>query len=918
MIASIRTRLTDGPHRPGRTFAGAMRGTRQPRVDPSFLLGILVACRTVSGTRVRHGITARTRIILAAIVATSCVAFVTASSIPRYAVKATGSRSHYCAILNDGSLFCWGNNDHGQLGDGNATKICGVCYEAYMGEGCISWTTQSSSVPIQVDIGARRTAKHISTGASHSCAILDDDSLVCWGANCAGQLGTGDTTTVSVPTKVDLGENKGAKMVSASLLHTCAIRIDGELFCWGDNGRGKLGIGSTTQTNSPTRVDLGTGLTAKFISCAYHHGCAILSDDTVKCWGWGGNLGQGNNVDLGDGPNEMGDNLPTVDLGTSNIAQSMLSGWKHTCVLLIDGRVKCWGGGNSQAPHGNGDASNWGDGPGETGDNLPYVQLGTGRTVKRLADGYTYSSNCVILDDDSAKCWGYEGSTGNGPSQTLGDDPNDMGDNLPTLNFGNLTVKDVSMGSCAILSDDSVKCWGYNEWANQNPAIVFPPPPAPAAPPSQNSSSPGATSTSCSSGNSRATGGTVTTVGDYTIHTFMSDGSFQVTDPTLAEIDVLVVGGGGGGGRIVGGGGGGGGVLHSAGWKRSGTTLYNVTVGYGGSGATFSSISGVVAAAEGGQSSFDDGNTPMTAFGGIRGLDDGEHGAAHGGACGICLHGPWFCNGVNVSEVFNYHSSYTERPGGLDSGTNRGGGGGAGAGQAALATTEQNGTAGGNGIQSDISGTATYYGGGGGGAHFTNLMGAGGGLGGGGQGTGPSGVSGGDGLKNSGGGGGGGGSFPATLEGGSGGSGVVIVRYKSATCNNQSCATDYYHDGASCVACPIGSNRLPDTANQCLCPKDYHRKVDGGMYSCAACAQGTTRPAGDTVPGGTATTCSAGSSSSPSPSSAAPSPSSEQPSPPPSPRNPPPLNLILDDEDHASTHQGFFLLLTMTALNFLL
>ena len=87
---------------------------------------------------------------------------------------------------------------------------------------------------------------------------------------------------------------------------------------------------------------------------------------------------------------------------------------------------------------------------------------------------------------------------------------------------------------------------------------------------------------------------------------------------------------------------------------------------------------------------------------------------------------------------------------------------------------------------------------------------------------------------------------------GPGGSDVVIVRYTSATC---SCGTDYYHDGSDCVACPTGSTRLPDTDNECLCPANYHRKVDGGVYSCAACAQGATRPAGDTVPGGTATTC---------------------------------------------------------------
>ena len=95
-----------------------------------------------------------------------------------------------------------------------------------------------------------------------------------------------------------------------------------------------------------------------------------------------------------------------------------------------------------------------------------------------------------------------------------------------------------------------------------------------------------------------------------------------------------------------------------------------------------------------------------------------------------------------------------------------------------------------------------------------------------------------------------------------GGSGVVIIRYKSATCTDQSCATDYYHDGASCIACPTGSNRLPDTANQCLCPENYRRTH---TQTCAACPQGTTRPAGDTVPGGDATTCLDGSSTSPSP-----------------------------------------------------
>ena len=84
------------------------------------------------------------------------------------------------------------------------------------------------------------------------------------------------------------------------------------------------------------------------------------------------------------------------------------------------------------------------------------------------------------------------------------------------------------------------------------------------------------------------------------------------------------------------------------------------------------------------------------------------------------------------------------------------------------------------------------------------------------------------GAANTGGGGGGGYSVGAAndLSWGEGGSGIVIVRYKSATCDDQSCATDYYHDGSDCAACPTGSNRLPDTANQCLCPENYYRRVD--------------------------------------------------------------------------------------------
>ena len=337
----------------------------------------------------------------------------------------------------------------------------------------------------------------------------------------------------------------------------------------------------------------------------------------------------------------------------------------------------------------------------------------------------------------------------------------------------------------------------------------------PASAPSPASPASPTPSGSCSS--SRATGGTVTTSGEYTIHNFTSSGIFTVTDSSLTEVEVLVVGGGGPGGWSYGGGGGGGAVLYSANEALSSSSI-TVTVGNGGTAGDDLSLS----SSNGGASAFDG----MVANGGKTGGRYGSFGGASGSG-----------------EVGGSPSS------GAGSGSGGGGGGAGGPGE-----IENNGYTGGGdggpGVQSDISGPSNYYGGGGGGGNSGAFSGGNGGLGGGGAGHSyAKGISG---SAFTGGGGGGGG---VQEYGGSGGSGVVIVRYTSPTCNDQSCGTDYYHDGSDCVACPTGSTRLPDTDNECLCPANYHRKVDGGVYSCAACAQGSTRPAGDTVPGGTATTC---------------------------------------------------------------
>ena len=373
--------------------------------------------------------------------------------------------------------------------------------------------------------------------------------------------------------------------------------------------------------------------------------------------------------------------------------------------------------------------------------------------------------------------------------------------------------------------------------------VASPAAPSPAAG-APNSSAPNSVAASCSSsGDSRATGGTVTTVGEYTIHTFTSSGTFQVTDAALKKVDVLVVGGGGAGNNAGGGAGGGGGVIYDPNSTLSSTTA-TVTVGGGGSSG------------DGGSSVFDG----LVASGGKFSHSGWASGSSGYGTSrtGVALSTP------NAGGAYDGTGGYAG-----------GGGGGAGGVGGDYDPDNYGGVAGngGVGVQSDINGTAVFFGGGGGGqtkyAWFDLRQGGFGGAGGGGHGlqkpyanSGAT-LSATDGAVNTGGGGGGGGGGPAYNQITFGGSGIVIVRYKtSAVCNE--CGTDYYYNGSLCISCPTGSNSPPGATTSCKCPANYHRKVDGGVYSCAACTQGATRPAGDTVPGGAATTCAGSSGSSPS------------------------------------------------------
>ena len=276
---------------------------------------------------------------------------------------------HTCTLVGDGTMQCWGTNYTGQLGDG---------------------TMGSFAVAPQLVHGIANAIKAI-TGGFHTCAILPDRTVQCWGRNQDGQLGNGDATTdVPLPGPV---QNLGAVADLSSFgYHNCALMPDRTAMCWGRNGRGQVGDGTD---NSPvTLPHQVVGMNSAIaLSLGGYHSCALLQGGTVQCWGES-EFGQSGVVGFSK--------VPVTVSGIAN-ATAIASGFRHSCALQSDGTVRCWG---------HNDFGQLGDGT--TTDSASPVQVQSIANPLAIAAGEVHT--CALMPDLSVQCWGgnSSGSLGDG------------------------------------------------------------------------------------------------------------------------------------------------------------------------------------------------------------------------------------------------------------------------------------------------------------------------------------------------------------------------------------------------------------------------------------------------------------------------------------------------------------------------
>jgi alpha-tubulin suppressor-like RCC1 family protein len=279
---------------------------------------------------------------------------------PVYAAVSVAS-THTCALTREGRAWCWGLGTSGELGNGQVA---------------------SSATPVSVT--GEQVFVQITTGAFHSCALSAAGAVFCWGANRVGTLGNRTSNPSAVPVSVAAPANVSFTALATGPHHSCALASNGSVYCWGSNNAGQLGNGSTADANAPGLVP--SAVPFKAIAASGAHSCALTTGGSAYCWGanTSGQLGSGTTTEDSDRP---------VAVSGTLVLSSLAAGEAHTCGLTEDGAAYCWGAGRAGQL-----------GTGQYADMPRPALVVGGHVFRTLAAGAAHV--CALTDDRTSWCWG--------------------------------------------------------------------------------------------------------------------------------------------------------------------------------------------------------------------------------------------------------------------------------------------------------------------------------------------------------------------------------------------------------------------------------------------------------------------------------------------------------------------------------
>ena len=332
-------------------------------------------------------------------------------AVPRTAARLAAGGHHSCAVGPEDELFCWGENATGIYLTGDATM---------------------HSDPVEVPTVQ---VEQIALGVGHVCTLDASGGLRCWGDNDNGEVGIGAASVdpVAEPTRVG---DAVWKAVALGNDHTCAIRDDGALFCWGLGASGRLGLGDIMDRAEPAQVGTGTDWVAVSAGAAFT--CGLRDDGSIWCWGgnYWGQLGQGNTTSS---------RVPLAVIGTHSY-QDLAAGALHVCAVATGGGMWCWG--RSSSGQSGSDTAERVSTPARVGADADFASVIAGEL-----------HTCALRADRSLWCWGENGNgqLGQGNTTDLAA-PARVGDETDWV--------DLAAGlrhTCALRSDGTSWCFGRND-----------------------------------------------------------------------------------------------------------------------------------------------------------------------------------------------------------------------------------------------------------------------------------------------------------------------------------------------------------------------------------------------------------------------------------------------------------------------